>query len=157
MTELPEKVQEESVTAADFIVTTFLHVEDVKAILEPLGKEVVAIMAAPHLHTLMRIGQLPPGTSVGLVCASESGACNMRLALEAAGIQHITLQHAGFDNKESLNRLLSQVDWVVASRVVVEDHRAVVPYIVQIIEFANVLDQAGLQMLKQYLRKRQAT
>lgn len=151
--ELPGKVQEEFVTGTDFVITTFFHVEDVKAILEPLDKEVVAIMAAPHLHTLMRVSQLPPGTRVGLTCAD--GAQSMRLALEAAGIQHITLENAGFNDKESLNRMLNRVNWVVGSRVVIEALRAIAPPGVQVMEYSTVLDPAGLQMLKQYLEKKQ--
>lgn len=157
LSELPEKVEEERVTGADFVVTTFFHVEDVKAILEPLGKEVIAIMAAAHLHTLMRIGQLPPGTRVGLVCASEVGAATMRRALEAAGIRHITLEHAGMENKEALDEMLGRVDWAVGSRVVIETLRAIAPPEVQVMEYSNVLDQAGVQMLKQYLEKKRKT
>lgn len=154
LSELPEKVQEEEVTGADFVVTTFFHVEDVKAILESLGKEVIAIMAAAHLHTLMHVGQLPAGTRVGLVCASDAGAATMRRALEAAGIRHITLEHAGMENKEAIDKMLGRVDWAVGSRVVIEDLRAIAPPGVQVLEYSNVLDQAGVQMLKQYLKKR---
>lgn len=152
--ELPERVQDESVVAADFVVTTFFHVEDVRAILEPLGKEIIAVMAAPHLHTFIRIGQLPPGTRVGLICAKEEGACNMRQALEAAGIKHITIEHAGLDNREALEELLRRIDWAVVSRVAMREVKPMVPPEVQIMEYFSVLDQAGLQMLKQILEKK---
>lgn len=157
LSELPEKVQEEFVTSADLVVTTFFHVEDVKAILEPLGKEVIAVMAAPHLHTFIRIGQLPPGTRVGLICAKEEGACYMRQALEAAGIQHISLEHAGLDNQDSLNKMLERVDWAVVSRVANQSLRAIAPPTVQVMEYFSVLDQAGLQLLKQILEKKRQT
>ncbi len=157
LTELPDNVQEEIVTGADFVVTTFFHVEDVKAILEPLGKEVVAIMAAPHLHTFMRIAQLPPGTRVGIICGHEDGSLNMRRALESAGIQHITLENAGLDDREALQKMINRVDWVVASRVVIDAVKVIVPTGVQVMEFYNVLDQAGVQMLKQYLDKKRKT
>ncbi|TLM97867.1 GntR family transcriptional regulator, partial [bacterium] len=116
LAELPDKVQDEAVTAADFVVTTFFHLEDVKAILEPLGKEVMAIMAAPHLHTFMRIAQLPPGTRVGIVCGSKDGSLNMKKALESAGIENVKLANAGLDDRETLQEMLNRVDVVVASR-----------------------------------------
>lgn len=156
LSELPEKVHEEALVNADFVITTFWHVEDVKAILEPLGKEVIAIMAAPHLHVLMRIGQFPPGTRVGLICGNEDGACNMRRALESAGIQHLILEQAGIDEKESLNKIFSRVEWVVSSRVVIDEVKDMVPPGIKVMELTNVLDQAGLQMLKQYLDKKRS-
>lgn len=152
--DLPEKVNDEAVVNADFVVTTFFHVEDVKAILEPLGKEVIAVMAAPHLQTFIRIGQLPADTRIGLVCANESSAYNMRLALEAAGIKHITIENAGLDNREFLEAMLKRVDWVVVSRVAITDVKVMAPPTVQIMEYFSVLDQAGLQMLKQILDKK---
>lgn len=154
LTDLPDIVQDETVAGADFIVTTFFHVEDVKAILEPLGKEVVAIMAAPHFHTFMSIAQLPPGTRVGIVCSNEDGSLNMKRALESAGIEHIKLENAGFDDREALQQMLNRVDRVVASRVAIDAVRAMIPPEVQVMEFYNVLDRAGLQMLKEYLDKK---
>lgn len=157
LSELPDKVQEEAVTAADFVITTFFHIEDVKAILEPLGKEVIAIMAAPHFHTFMRVAQLPPGTRVGIVCASEDGSLNMKKAMETAGIEHIKLENACLDDKKALQKMFKRVDWVVASRVVIDAVKVMVPPEVQVMEFYNVLDWAGLQMLKQYLENKRKT
>lgn len=85
LSELQDRINEDIVTRADFVITTVIHIEEVKAILEPLGKEVTAIYAAPHLQTFMRIAQLPQGTRVGVFCGTERGACNMKDALEKAG------------------------------------------------------------------------
>lgn len=94
---------------------------------------------------------------MGLVCASEAGAANMRRALEAAGIRHITLEHAGMDNKQALDEMLGRVDWAVGSRVIIETLRAIAPPGVQVMKSSHVLDQAGVEMLKQYLEKKRKT
>lgn len=148
---LPDIVHENVVNEADFLITTFFHIEDVKAIIEPLGKEVVAFMAAPHLHTFMKIAQLPSGTRIGIICGNEDGSLSMRRALEAAGIQHVILENAGFDDKEELKKMLSKVDCVVVSRVVIDSVKSIVPEGVQVMEFYNIVDKAGLQMMKQYV------
>ena len=97
LSDLPDKINEEAVTKADFAITSIIHLEDVKAILESLNKEVLAIYAAPHLQTYMRIAQLPEGTKVCVACGTERGACNMKDALVEAGIKHIDLEYCSTD------------------------------------------------------------
>lgn len=157
LSELEEKIHADIVTRADFVVTSFIHVEDVKAILEPLKKEVIAIMAAPHLHVFMRIAQLPPGTRVGIVCGTEKGAYNMRRALEDAGIQHINLNNCGTADKKQVTTLLGQLDWVICSRACIDEIRSIAPPGIRFMEFFNELDQAGIEMLKQYITRKQKT
>lgn len=154
LSDLPDKINDELVIGVDFVVTTFFHIEDVRAILEPLGKDVLAIMAVPHLQTFIRIGQLKAGTRIGLVCATERGSFSMRRALEAAGLQHIHFENAGLDEKNKLEEMLKRVDWVVASRVAFDVVNAMVPPNVGIMRYYTILDQAGLQMIKQYLNKK---
>lgn len=149
--DLPHKMEEEWVVSADFVITTFYHVEDVKAILEPLGKEVMAIMAAPQLDTLIRIGQLAAGTRVGLICCTAQRALRMRKALEAAGIQHIVLEHAGLDDKDVVLEMVSKVDLIVTSLTHFEQVKAVTPADIPIMEFTSVLDQAGIEMLRRFI------
>lgn len=152
--ELENKLQEEIVTRADFIVTSVLHLDDVKSILEPLNKEVIAINTAPHLQTFMRIAQLPPGTKVGMVCGTDRGACNMMEALKSAGIENIIIEYCSAYEPEQLKQLLGRVDWVVASRMAYDTLKSVAPPGVRFMEFFNELDEAGVEMLKQYLKTR---
>jgi DNA-binding transcriptional regulator YhcF (GntR family) len=154
LSELQYRIDEGIAKEADFVITTITHVEDVKAILEPLGKEVTAIYAAPHIQTFMRIAQLPQGTRVGLFCGTEKGACSMKDALEKAGISNISIQYCGVDDDKRLNQLIYQVDWVVTSRMAYDKLKSVAPPNVKFMQFFAELDEAGIEMLKQYLKKR---
>lgn len=153
LSELENRISEDNVVKADFVVTSFIHIEDVKATLESLSKEVVAIMAAPHLHVYMRIAQLTPGSRVGIICGTDKGAYNMRRALEEAGVEHISITNCCVSNQNSVKELLSQVDWVVCSRASIQEVQNIAPSGVQFIEFFNELDHAGIEMLKQYIVK----
>ncbi len=155
LADLPQRMEEDWVISADFVITTFFHVEDVKAILEPLGKEIMAIMAAPQLDTLIRIGQLAAGTKVGLICCTEERALRMRKSLEAAGIQHIILDHAGLNEAAAVMELVNKVDLVVTSLAHIEQVKTVVPSGVPVMEFTSVLDQAGIEMLRRFITARQ--
>ncbi|CUH96724.1 hypothetical protein P22_2814 [Propionispora sp. 2/2-37] len=134
-----------------FAVTTFSHVEAVKSILEPYGKEVIAVMAVPQIKTLFQIGQLEQGTRVGLVCATEEGAQRMETSLKSAGLTNVVLRHAGLNHEPSLRELLQSVDVVVSSRAVIDRIRTMVPEKIRVLEYINALDQAGISMIKQYL------
>ena len=154
LSELEERIHEDAVTMADFVITSVIHLEDVKAILELLNKDVLAIYATPHLQTYMRIAQLPAGTKVGIACGTERGACNMKNALLEAGINHVDLEYCGSENKSMIHEFLSRVDWVITSRMVYDELRAIAPPKVKFMEFFNELDKPGIEMLKQYISKR---
>lgn len=154
LSELEDRIGEDAVTMADFVITSVIHLEEVKAILESLNKEVLAIYAAPHLQTYMRIAQLPEGTKVGVACGTERGACNMKNALEEAGIKNIALEYCGTDNKALINEVLNRVDWIITSRMAYDELKAIAPPDVQFMEFFNELDRPGIEMLKQYISKK---
>lgn len=156
LSDLHEKLDEETVVRADFVITSVVHLEDVKSILEPLHKEVVAINAAPHFQTFMRVAQLPQGTRVAVVCGTGQGALRMKKALEDAGIRNVRIDSCGIDEDTRLREILHQVDWIITSRIAHSDHKlkTMAPPGVRFMELFNELDQAGMEMLKQYLKKR---
>lgn len=140
----------------DFVIVGFNHIEDVKAIMEPLEKEVIGFMATPHIHTFMGIAKLSPGTKVGIVCAKKYGALNMKKSIEDSGINHITIFNCGTENKKHLLEMLQKVDVVISSRVAFDTVKALLPSGVQLLEFFSELDKNGLEMLKQYVNAKLA-
>jgi GntR family transcriptional regulator len=154
LSELEDRIDDDAVTRADFVITSVIHLEEVKAILESLNKDVLAIYATPHLQTFMRIAQLPAGTKVGVACGTERGACNMKNALVEAGINNIDLEYCATDNKTKVKEVVNRVDWVIASRMAYEELKAVAPPNVRFMEFFSELDKPGIEMLKQYISKR---
>lgn len=154
LSELADNLDDFAIKNADFVITNFTHLEDVKAILEPLGKEVIGFMAAPHIHTFMRIAQLDAGKRVGLVCTTESGSLIMRKAIENAGIRNVEIKNCGIENKAGLTKLFQSVDFVVSSRMAFDAVKRLIPPNVQLLEFFSELDRGGLEMLKQYVKSK---
>lgn len=148
---LGDALDEDLVQSADFVVTTFNHAEDVRAIMEPLGKKVIAIAWMPPLATMMGLGQLPAGTRVLLVCAREDGAANMKKAVEAAGITHIKMQSAGLNQIKNLRGGLDNAEMIVASRVAIGQVRAMLGSDSRLMEYASVLDRAGIEFVRKYI------
>lgn len=156
LSKLQDNIDSEVVRNCDFVITGFNHVEDVKAVIEPLGKEVIGLMAAPRIHAFMSIAKLSSGTKVGIVCGTTHGALNMKKAIEDAGVQNITIITCGAENKKQLLEMLQKVDVVITSRVSFDTVKASLPQGVQLLEFFSELDKNGLQMLKQYINNKAA-
>ncbi len=156
LSELQDSIDSEIVRNCDFVITGFNHVEDVKATMEPLGKEVIGLMAAPSIHAFMRIAKLEPGTKVGIVCATTQGALNMKKAIENAGVENITIITCGAENNKQLLELLQEVDVVITSRIAFDNVKTLLPQGVQLLEFFAELDRNGLQMLEQYINNKVA-
>lgn len=148
---LAERLEESDAPAVDFVVTTFFHIEDVKAICEPLDKKVFAVMAAPELSMLMQVGQLAANTRVGFVCATEEGTRSMCKSLEAAGINHIEYECISFEDKRAFEELLAKVEMVVGCRSIIDQVRASVPEDITVLGLDHVLEKGGVNLLKEYL------
>lgn len=153
--DLKNHMTDEVLLNADLIVTTVMHHDEVKERLEPLHKEVLALNAAPHLQTFMRIAQLPPGTRIGIVCGTESGACGMKQAIEDAGITGLHVEACGADDDPRIREIIQRVDWVITSRVAYPKLRDMARPDTQFMEFFQVMDKSGLAMLRQYLAYRE--
>ncbi len=153
LNELPSQLDDEFIKNADFAITNISHLEDVKAILEPLSLNVLAVMAAPHLKLFMDISSLPAGTRVALICLCKEWSARMKRGLDNAGIKHLDVQNCGLENPEELREVLREVDYVYASRVAINEVRKLAPPNIKIEEFFNEVDEAGLDMIRQYLAK----
>ncbi|MDT8900811.1 GntR family transcriptional regulator [Anaeroselena agilis] len=154
LADLADRMDDKAAPEVDVVVTTFFHVEDVKAICEPMEKKVIAIMAAPEMSVILRLGQLPPGTKLGFVCGTEWSTEAMRGSLGAAGIRHIDYECIPYDDREALDRMLARVDIVAGCRSVVDEVRKLVPEGLTVMEFGNVLEQGGVELLRKFLAER---
>jgi len=151
--ELPERLNEDFIKQADVAITNISHLEDVKAILEPVGLNVLAVMAAPQLKLFMEISALPANTRIVLVCACKEWSERMRQNLINAGIQQLEIQNTGIDNHAELSQMMQQAEYVYASRVAIETVRKLAPPHIQVKEYFNEIDEAGLDMLRRYFEK----
>lgn len=152
--ELADRMEDAAARDVDLVVTTFFHVEDVKAICEPLDKKVIAIMVAPEMSTLMQVGQMAPGTKVGFVCGTQGSTELMRSSLGAAGVRHIDFECVSYTDRPATEEMLARVDVVGGCRSVVDEVRQMVPAGVTVMEFGNVLEKGSVDMLKKFLTAR---
>jgi GntR family transcriptional regulator len=139
------------------IITTFYHIREVQSFLEGSGMEVVALMVDTSLDTLMRLTALPEGTKVGVACTTRSGAENMKLSIQRAGLKHLTVMTGCGEKKASLEKMIAEVSVIVCSSLVEHQVRALVPTGKEIVVDNKRIDKAGIEMLRSRLTETGST
>src|SRR3990170_3931378 len=97
------------------VITTFFHIHEVKRAVPADGPPTVALLSEASLSVLLRLTELPEGTTVGLVCTTSSGSQNLLRSVQSAGLSHLTPVLASTDDPWSISRMLAQTRTVVCS------------------------------------------
>ncbi|WP_246264206.1 GntR family transcriptional regulator [Acrocarpospora pleiomorpha] len=134
---------------ADLILTTFFHLAQVRNLPRRPGTEVVAIVVAPHVQTLMQIASVPKSRTVGIWYRTDDQAVTVRDWLQDAGLKNLRILH-DLEGAE-----LDGIDLVVIPDQQPELKAALEPK-VNVIEFGNVLDAASIRMVNEVVRDMQA-
>ncbi|RZQ61929.1 GntR family transcriptional regulator [Amycolatopsis suaedae] len=125
---------------ADLVLTTFFHLAEVRGLWRGRDTEVVAIVVAPHVRTLVRIAAVPKNRTVGIWYTTEDQATSIRDSLAETGLTNITVLHGTSDED------IEGVDLVVIPSELLE-LKARFDGRVKVIEFGNVLDAASIRMV----------
>ena len=136
------------------LITTFYHIREVQAIVEKTPIDIVGLMPDTSIETLMRLTALPEGTIVGVACHDGTGAQNMRLSIERAGLTHLAVVEGSFDRPNSIETMLETASVVVCSSLVEERIRAIPESSSKnLIVECRRLEAAGVEMLRSRLRR----
>jgi GntR family transcriptional regulator len=127
--------------------TSFRHLPEVERLLHGAGIPVIALLAGPHLETLHRLAQLPPGTRVGVVSTAAEAAHNLEHSIANAGLPNITLAGNSPAEGAALSRLLRRVDVVVCSTAAAAEVRARAGTAVEVMVDDRALDPRAIEML----------
>lgn len=153
--ELPERTRRDPSFLCKFgiVITTFYHIHEVKRALATESVSVVALLTATSISTLLRLSELPEGSTVGLVCATAMGSQNLLRSVESAGLAHLKPILAIADDPWSISRMLEATSVVVCSAQVAEKLRAVLPPTAEVIVDNRTLDRGGLDLLRDVLAR----
>ncbi len=132
----------------DLVLTTFFHLAEVRKLARKRAAEVVAIVVAPHVQTLVKLAQVPKGQRIGILYTTEDQAVGIRDSLTQSGLHNIGIVSANGDAG------LDEVDVVVVPTEAPE-LRSRVAGKVEIIEFGNVLDEASVRMVRDVVEELQ--
>lgn len=152
--ELEERVAKQEELSWRLVVTTFFHVQEVEALLEPSGIETVALLEEATVETLRALAELPDGTSVGVVGNSRSCTENLLKSLQGAGLNRLeTFTVYDYQNTEEVLEMIEKVQTVVSGSVPARKIQELDPSSeLKLIVDNRTLDRGGVEMLGRMLR-----
>ena len=133
------------------VITTFFHIHEVKQALPQGAPPAVALLSEANISSLLRLTELPEGTTIGLVCNSPLGSENLLSSIQSAGLAHLAPVLASADDPWSVDRMLEKTRTIVCSEQAVDHIRARVPLDVEVIIAHRRLDAGGIEMLRDLL------
>ncbi|GIM44800.1 hypothetical protein DNHGIG_03490 [Collibacillus ludicampi] len=134
-------------TAADLLITTFFHYEEVKELLGQ-RKNVLAIALDPQMETIVRIARIPAGKRVGLVCRSDNFASKVLLALKTAGLDGMDIKVSHESDPDRLREFVANLDVIIVSPGRRREVEAFATRRHDIIEFVFTPDVASINLLR---------
>ncbi len=148
--ELEKRIAEDPAFLAGYrvVVTTFFHIHEVKAAVPSDGPPVVALLSEANISTLLRLTELPAGTTVGLVCTTSTGSQNLLRSVQSAGLTQIAPVLASADDPWSIGRMLELTRIVLCSEQGASRIRKTIPPDVELIVSDRTLDRGGLELLR---------
>jgi GntR family transcriptional regulator len=133
---------------ADLVLTTFFHLAEVRGLMRKQKTDVVAIVVAPHVQTLVRIASVAKNGTVGIWYRTDDQAITVRDSLRDSGINNIEVLD-GIEDKD-----IEGIDLVVIPDEM-SDLKAQLEDKVEVIQFGNVLDAASIRMVSDVVRDMQ--
>ena len=154
--DLPARLSGEGDPPWRMAVTTFFHVHEVQALVEPFGIETIALLAEANIESLRRLTELPAGTPVGVVGWGRTCMENHSRSLEGAGLEHLDFRSVDIDQSSTKEIIgtLEGVKAVACATITAKKLRELgVPEEMEIIEEDRTLDKGGIEMLGRMLRQ----
>ena len=143
----------------DLVATTTFHADEAQALVAGRVPVVAMLVGPGYVELVHEIAGLPAGTKVGLVCASERGADNIRETLSLAGttgIELVTGTTQGDD--DDIDIVNKTADLILVSREAMRlgiDKRFDRPDRVR--PWTYEFDPAGLELLRRAVEHAAAT
>lgn len=131
----------DDLAGADLVITTFFHLAEVRALAagQP-APEVLAIVVAPHVQTLVKLAQIPKNKRIGILYWTQDQAETIRQSLVDTGLGRIeVLDSASEEELEGIDLLVMPSEN--------PELREEVGDAVPVVEYGNVLDEASVRMV----------
>ena len=100
----------------DLVATTTFHADEAQALVHGRVPVVAMLVGPGYVELVHEIAELPAGSRVGLVCASERGAENMAETLALSGTTGVELINAPMDDEEEIALVDRTADVILLSR-----------------------------------------
>ncbi len=104
----------------DLVATTTFHADEAQALVAGQVPVVAMLVGPGFIELVHEIAALPPGTRVGLVCASGRGVDNIAETLRLSGTSGVDIVSAIADGTTDLELVDQTADLILLSREAIE-------------------------------------
>ncbi len=136
-----------TIASADLIVTTFFHLDEVRALFPARAEDILGIALDPVIETIVRIARLPQNCKVLLVCLSTRFAERVCKSMDLAGITEVDVEITTSKDPEELRAKLVGKRAVIVSPGRMKEVVALVRRGTPCIEFVYKLDAGSVNLL----------
>lgn len=143
-----DKDTKEKIEGAEFIITTFNHINEVTNLTEGLNKEILGVAITPDLEPIVKIARHGANTKFGFICMSEEFMFKIRGALDRAGLSEVDIEYSNTIDAGELRDIIEKSDVMIVSPGRYKDVKAVNSYNKEIIEFLYSLDDGSVKALR---------
>ncbi len=141
----------------DLVATTTFHADEAQALVHGQAPVVAMLVGPGYMELVHEVASLPPGSRIGVVCASERGADNIAETLTYSGTRGVEIIGGAMDSTDDLEVIDRTADLVLLSREAIAcglDSRFTRPERVR--EWTYEFDPSGLELLRRAIDHVQA-
>ena len=136
-----------TIESHDFIVTTFFHVDEVKALIKDKNIKILPVALSPQLESIIKIARINRSNRVGILSISQNFAEKVKNAIFEAGLCFDNISIETSTHSDEIKEFVQNVDVIIVSP---GRKKEVMPFKDEkdIIEFIFVPDKGSINLLK---------
>jgi DNA-binding transcriptional regulator YhcF (GntR family) len=143
-----DKDTKDMIESAEFIITTFNHINEVTNLTTGLNKAILGVAITPNLEPIVKIARYGVNTKFGFVCMSEEFMFKIKGALENAGLSEIDINYSNTTDDNELKDIIEKSDVMIVSPGRYKDVKRANFSNKEIIEFLYSLDDGSVKALR---------
>jgi DNA-binding transcriptional regulator YhcF (GntR family) len=143
-----DKDTKDRIESAEFIITTFNHINEVTNLTTGLNKAILGVAITPNLEPIVKIARYGVDTKFGFVCMSEEFMFKIKGALENAGLSEIDINYSNTTDDNELKDIIEKSDVMIVSPGRYKDVKNANFSNKEIIEFLYSLDDGSVKALR---------
>lgn len=143
-----DKETKEKIESAEFIITTFNHINEVTDLTKELNKEILGVAITPNLEPIVKIARYGANTKFAFICISEEFMFKIRGALDKAGLSEVDITYTNTTDNNELLDIMQKSDVMIVSPGRYKDVKNANFSNKEIIEFLYSLDDGSVKALR---------
>lgn len=143
-----DKDTKDKIESAEFLITTFNHINEVASLTVGLNKQILGVAITPNLEPIVKIARYAVNTKFAFICISEQFMFKIQGALEKAGLSEVDIKYYNTTDANEVKDIIEKSDVLIVSPGRYKDVKSGNSNNKEIIEFLYSLDEGSVKALR---------